>query len=147
MGIQNELDSVASFLTSLYPSATIKFAIPKEPKADTFVVRAGVTDISTETRFHMRIERDYQIVYYGVDVGATLERMDHLSRQAMDGRLVIPMLDGSMRYIRVDSFSFSHPTEAEGGLFAAIGVMPTELRQARTQEVFEKIQQISARFE
>ena len=147
MSILTHIDSVASFVQAFFPEVEVKYFIPKEPKENTLVIRAPATDLATETRYSIRTERDYQLVYYTSDIGSALERMDVLSRKVMDGRAVIPINDGSMRYIRVGSFSYGYPVETEGGLFAIIGVMPTETRQARTQETYEQIQKIATRFE
>lgn len=145
-GILSELDSVASFITQAFPSSAIKYDIPNEPKANTFVIRTQSTDVQTESRMHVRIERTYQLIFYSDDVQTAFETMDRLSFLTMDGNALIPLNDDSLRYIRVESFSFGNPLETESGLHVVIGVMPTQVRTARTQEIFAKIAEIGTRY-
>jgi hypothetical protein len=63
----------------------------------------------------------------------------------MNRDAMIPLTDGSLRYIRINSFGFGIPVQTESGLFSIVGVMPTELRQARDQETYQKIMQINTR--
>lgn len=146
MSLLVELDSVASDLLIEFPDAAIKYEIPKEPQMNTFIIRAQTNDFSTESRFTFRIERDYQIIFYSADPQIALEKMDQLARRCMKGETLIPLIDNSLRYIRINSFGYSLPQRTESGeLFAVIGMMPSELRQARDQAAFAKIMSVSAR--
>ncbi|KTS84480.1 hypothetical protein NS115_03905 [Paenibacillus jamilae] len=145
MGILTELDSVASVVLEAFPESEMKYKVPKEPKTGQFVLRSQKNDLSTESRFTFRIERLYQLIYYSDNPAEALDIMDRLSRQLMRGTTLIPINDGSFRYIRIESFSFSDPVETESGLSAVIASMPTEIRQARDQKTFEKIMQVHAR--
>lgn len=145
MSLLVELDSVASDLMIEFPDSAIKYEIPKEPQSNTFIVRAQVNDFSTESRFTFRIERAYQIIFYHDDPQAALETMDRLARRCLKGEAMIPILDDSLRYIRINSFGYALPVKTESELFSIMAVMPTELRQARDLETYQKIMKVNTR--
>lgn len=146
MTIVNELESVERFVKTQFPAASTVLQTPlKGPAADEFLIRFLNETRQSETRYHTRADREYQIVYYGASAPDVLDRMDALS-DALYRYQLIP-INGSLRYIRVGSFSISQPFETEGKqLFACIGVLQTEIREARTQEQYEKIMHIYTRY-
>jgi len=147
LSLQNELASVASFVKTVLPAATqIKYEVPTQPTKDNVVVRALTSDFASETGYHYRVERTFQIVAYGADSPSTLDKMDAIARKVNDGKTMIPMKD-SLRYIRCGSFSFGAPFKTESGVYACIGVLHTEVREARTQEQYEKIMHVYPRYE
>lgn len=147
MTLQNELASVASFVKTALPSSTqMKYEVPTQPTKDNVVVRMLTTDTESETRFHYRVDRTYQVVVYGADSPSVLDKMDAIMRKVNDGKTMIP-INGSLRYIRVNAFNYSATFRTESGLVACVGVMPTEVREARTQEQYDKIIHIYTRVE
>lgn len=141
-----EQESVGDFIKVALPSIALKYEVPDKPAKNNIVVRLLSSDSESETRYHYRIDRDYQIVVYGVDAQDVLAKMDVIERKANDGTTLIPMKD-SKRYIRIGSFSFSTAFKTEGGLYARLGVLSTEVREARTQEQYDKIMHVYGRFE
>lgn len=146
MTVVNELQSVGTFLAASVPSATVKYEVPAKPTPSDLVVRAQSNDYKSETRYHYRIDRTYQVIAFGADSPTVLAKMDAISRKVMDKRMAIP-INGSTRFIRVGSFSFSAPFRNENGQWAAIGVLETEVREARTQEEYGKIWHVYGRYE
>lgn len=147
MSLQNELASVASFVKSVLPPTTqVKYDVPTQPTKDNVVVRMLTTDTESETGYHYRIDRTYQIVVYGADAPSVLDKMDVIMRKANDGKAVIA-ISGSLRYIRIGSFSFGAAFKTESGVYACVGVLPTEVREARTQEQYDKIMHVYNRYE
>jgi hypothetical protein len=146
MALMNELASVASFVASAVPGASVKYEVPTQPTKDTLVVRVQNTDTESETGYHYRVERTYQIVAYGVDSPACLTKMDAITRKVNDGTTLIP-INGSLRYIRCGPFAFGAAFRTESGLWACIGVLQTEVREARTQEQYDKIMHVYPRYE
>lgn len=130
--VVNELQLVESFIRGLYPSTTYKQTVPKKPTADTFVIRLLADGRTNETHVSIRVERTYQVVYYGTTPADVLTKMDALSR-AIYQTEQIP-INASTRVIRVGAFSYSAPFETENDLYASIGVMETQVREVRTQE-------------
>jgi hypothetical protein len=142
VSIVNEVNSVGAFVKALFPTVdVVKQTVPTAPKANTFVVRVLHDQRSTETLSSMLVERDYQIVYFGSDTIDVLTKMDDLSRKVMNGTIMIP-ITGSLRYIRVEGFNFSQPFKTEGNVDACLGVLQTQVREARDQATFEKIMKV-----
>lgn len=145
MSLVNQLDSIVSFLESTVAGSEIKKEVPANPTSDTVVVRMLKSETNSETRYHYRTDYTYQIVVYGSDSPSVLGKMDAISRKINDGKTVIP-IEGTMRFIRAKSFSFSAAFKTESKLAACIGVMPTEIREARTQEEYQKMMHVYHRF-
>lgn len=146
MTLVTELESVEDFIKSCHPtSVTEKQTVPLKPSDNTFVVRFLNDERESETGYHYRIDREYQVVHIGETAEDVLTRMDVLST-ALYQRQLIPLQDSS-RFICVESFSFSQPFQTENKKFACIGVLSTEIREARVQDQYEKIMNVHARFE
>jgi hypothetical protein len=140
------MQSIVDFIKRLFPAVTvIKQNTPTTPAPNTFVVRLLSSDTGSETLYHMRRDREYQIVFYGANASDVLTKLDELQRKCMND-LLIP-INGSLRYIRVEGFSFSMPFKTESGIDVAIGVLQTEVREARDQATYEKIMNVYARYE
>lgn len=146
MAVGNELQSVVDFVKTMYPTAKIiKQNVPSTPAANTFVIRLLTSDTESETLYHMRRNRDYQVVYYGSNVEDVITKLDAVERKTMNN-LVIP-ITGSLRYIRVEGFSSSMPFKTESGVDVALGVLQTTVREARDQKTYDKIMHVYARIE
>jgi hypothetical protein len=146
LSLINDIESVEAFVKSVHAaSTTYKQTVPRTQTANMFVIRFQGDSRELETAAHYRIDREYQIVYFGADETDVLAKMDALSK-ALYQRKLIGIKD-SLRYIRVESFSFSQPFKTENALYACIGVLSTEVREARDQATYTKIMQVNARFE
>lgn len=147
MTLLNELSSVGAYVKSVLPSnAQLKYDVPTQPTKDTVVVRMLTTDTESETAYHYRVDRTYQVVIYGADSPTVLEKMDAVSRKVNDGTTLIPIA-GSLRYIRTDGFGYGATFRTESGLYACVGVLQTDVREARTQEQYDKIMHVYPRYE
>jgi hypothetical protein len=142
--IINEVESVGAFVAPVFPGAKVWYQnVPIEPVANELVVRYLSSDNTTETGYHYRLNRDYQIVYFAQNEFACLQKFEALERRIND-TLVIP-LKNSERYLRLESFSFSQPFKTEAGTVTAIlGVLSVHVREARTQETSEKINNVNS---
>lgn len=145
--VVNEIESITEFIEPLFAGANVHYQqIPVEPKPNTLIVRYLKGDNATETNYHYRLDRDYQIVYFAQNEFACLQKFEHLERKLNDV-LVIP-LKNSDRYLRLEFFSFSQPFKTESGtVMAILGVLRASLREPRTQPVTPKIMQVDARIE
>ncbi len=147
MTVLSDMEYIAAFVKTVLPPTTqIKYEVPAQPTKDIFVVRPLVNDYESETRYHYRIGRSYQFVAYGADVPSVLNTMGAVAREVNDGKTMIP-IKGSQRYIRCGSFSFGAAFKTEGGVYACVGVLETEVREARAQEQYEKIMHVYPRYE
>lgn len=137
--ITNEIESITAFIEDLFPGASVHYQrVPSEYRANELAVRYLTGTNESETNYHYRLDRDYQVIYFAQNEFACLTKFEALERK-LNNTFVIP-INGSMGYLRVESFSFSQPTKTEGGtIFAIIGVLSVNVREARTQEEFEKI--------
>lgn len=141
--ITNEIESIAAVVEPLFPDATVYYQrIPTEPKANELALRFIASGSTTETNYHYRLDHDFQIVYFGRNEFECLTKFESLERKMNDGFL-IPIKD-STRYLRIGSFSFSQPFKTESGANAIIGVLSVELREARTQPEYDKIENLYA---
>lgn len=146
MRVVNDLISVEAFVKAQFSaSSTFKQWSPESPESDTFVIQQISDRRETETNYHTRVERTYQIVYVNAELPEVLTKMDALSYAAMDGTLI--PINASARFIRVEAFSYSQPFQTENDLFACIGVMSTEVREARTQDTSPFIGVVNATLE
>lgn len=140
--ITNEIESISAVVEPLFPGASVYYQqIPPEPQANELALRFIASDSTTETNYHYRLDHDYQIVYFGRNEFECLTKFEALERKMNDGFL-IPIKD-STRYMRIGSFSFSQPFKTESGATAIIGVLSVSVREARSQQEFEKIMQVN----
>jgi hypothetical protein len=144
--IVTDIESIEQYVAPLFPTATIYLQyVPPQPTANSLSIRFQGADTSTETAYHMARHREYQLVYFGASNVDVLTKMDTLDRK-LNNDLVIPIKD-STRYLRVESFSLSQPFKTENGIDAIIGVLAVTVREARGQQEYEKIMNVSARYE
>ncbi|WP_025846490.1 hypothetical protein [Brevibacillus agri] len=147
MALLNDLSSVGAYVKSALPSSVqLKYEVPTQPTKDNVVVRMLTTDTESETAYHYRVDRTYQVVIYGADSPTVIERMDAVSRKVNDRTTLIPIA-GSLRFIRTNGFGYGAAFRTESGLWACAGVLQTEVREARTQEQYEKIMHVYPRYE
>lgn len=142
--IINEVESLSTYVEPLFPGAKVYYQeVPVEPKANELAIRYLTSTNATETGYHYRLDRTYQVIYFAKNEFACLQAFEALER-AINNTLIIP-LKNSDRYLRLESFSFSQPFKTEAGTVTAIlGVLTANLREARTQETYEKINNVDA---
>ncbi|MDQ0154912.1 hypothetical protein [Robertmurraya andreesenii] len=142
--ITNEIESIAEVVEPLFPGANVYYQrIPAEPKMNELSIRFIAGGSSSETNYHYRLDHDFQIVYFGRNEFDCLTKFEALERKLNDGFLI--PIKGSLRYMRIGSFSFSQPFKTEGGANAILGVLNVEVREARTQQQYEKIAVVNPR--
>lgn len=138
MSVSNDLQSIVDVIKTMFPTSTvIKSNVPDTPPTNSFVVRILSNGTESETAFHMRNDRDYQVIYFGTDSGDILTKIDTIDKK-LNSDLRIP-INGSLRYIRVTGFSYGMPFKTESGVNAIISVLRTEVREARDQVAYDKI--------
>lgn len=139
-----EVESIAAYIESLFPTADIHYQqVPIEPAADTLVIRYIDTQSTSESGFHYRLDRTFQIVYFAKNDFVCMQQTESLESKLNSG-LVIPIL-GSDRFLRLESFNLSQPFKTESGTVSAIiGVLSANLREAREQPKYPKIMNVDA---
>jgi hypothetical protein len=143
--IVNEVESISAFIEPLLTGEVVYYQqMPIEPKANDLSIRYIDGGSETETAYHYRLDRNYQIVYFADKEIDCMQGITKLE-QKFNNEIVIP-LKNSTRYLRVDSFSFSRPFKTEGGkVFAIMGLLSVNLREARSQKPVSKINYVTTR--
>jgi hypothetical protein len=147
-GIINEIASIKDFISEKFPDVGIVLQnVPEQPVPSTLVIRFQRDNREIETGFGVVANREYQLIYFGERAPDVLTKMDGLSRKFLYGRTVIP-IKNSPRYIRVVGFNFGQIFKTEqNNIEACIGVLQTEVREARDQQTYDKIMNVYARYE
>lgn len=153
--IITELEAVSGFIGDLFEGATVYYQrVPEKPNTGDIAVRFENTTTQQETAISYVDIRDWQIIVFGdkeVDKPADpelLSKMDTIKRATVGAmRQVIPLSDGSLRYLRiaVNGFSYSAPVKTEDDRWACVGMLRTEVRRARDIETYDKIMQSGVR--
>lgn len=97
----------------------------------------------SETGYHYRIDRTFQLVYFGTSALDCVMKVAPVERLFNNAR-TIP-LKGTTRYLRIGSFSLSQAFKTESGVYAIIGMLAVSLREARDQPTYTKIGAINTR--
>lgn len=139
MAIIDEIGAIESFIQANFPeSATGKQTIPKKPIVDTFYIRFLNDDRTTETRYHYRADREYQVIYFAQWPEEVIPKMDALSE-------ALYQTENIASGIRVESFAFAQPVELDSGGYVSIGILEVAVRTARQQPDDPLIEQIHIR--
>lgn len=119
--------------------------MPAKPAPGTYGIRLFNTAATDETAYHYRVDRTFQIIYFGASPTDVLQKIDALG-DALYGVRVLPIDKDSNRYLRIGSFSYTQLFQTENDLYARIGVLDCTVRKARTQPEYQKIMHIYARY-
>ncbi|MEH6941681.1 hypothetical protein [Bacillus sp. JJ722] len=140
--ITNEITSIRDFVA---PHITgVKFHLQNMPEA----YKAGelAIDFATgkgvsETGVSYRLDRTFQIVYFGTSGADCLRKMAPLEQQFNHAQMI--HIKGTTRYLRIGSFSLSQSFKTETtGVHAIIGMLEVNLRELRPQPDSEKIENV-----
>ncbi|WP_114494891.1 phage tail terminator family protein [Fontibacillus phaseoli] len=136
MALIDDIVAIESFIKAQFPDATTtKQTVPTAPTHNSFVIRFLNDDRETETRYHFRIDREYQIVYFASKAEQVLPKMDALARAFYEADVI--------GRVRVESFAFSQPAKTESGMYVSIGILETSAREARTQTQYPKMNKVT----
>ena len=142
------MKSIRDFLKERFEDVSVVLQnVPETPTKKQFVIQFQNNASERETSFTVRTQREFRVIYFDEQAPNVFERMDKLNRLFLYGRLIIPITD-SLRYIRVATFSFGEifKTEQDENIEACIGVLTTEIREARDYKQYEKIMEVYSRF-
>lgn len=137
--IKTEIQSIRDFVAPELPGVTFKLQnMPDTYKAAELAIELVRSATDTETASSYRIDQTYQLVYFGASQLDCLTKMQAVERK-MNDKQIIP-LGSTARYMRIGSFSLSQSFKTETtGVYAVIGMLEAELRESRTQETYEPI--------
>lgn len=142
--IKNEIDSISDYISQKLQNVKCIKKTPKEYKASEMLVRFQSSKPETETNFHYRLDRTYQLVYFGKNESDCITQFSGLE-QEFNNDMLIPLrgADVRTRYISIGSFSLSRPFETENGTFAIMGYLEAGLRESRPQKQYEKMNDLT----
>ena len=149
--ILNELEALVTLFTDAFPDAQIvRQNIPREPQPDTFVIAFQSANTETETALSYVNTREWQIIYVSgtseSDSANVLRALGSAEKLLVGNpRMVIPINDGSLRYMRISGYSTSQVAELEDGNKAGLAILQTEVRKARDLPTYEKIMETGVR--
>ena len=132
-----EVQSIRDFVAPELLGATFKLQnMPDTYKAGELAIELVGSKPESETGFHYRLDRTFQLVYFGANKLDCLTKMQAVERKINDKQM-IPL---GTRYLRIGSFSLSQSFKTETtGVYAVIGMLEAEIREARTQGVVNKV--------
>ncbi|WP_232696176.1 hypothetical protein [Brevibacillus daliensis] len=135
-----EIEAVGAIVRQAIPNAIVKYQhIPEEPGKDMCVVQYISGGNESETAYHYRIDRTFRIVWFGTSEVDCIRKLEIMERTF--GNTLQFKADGYR--VITKSFGASQPFQTTGGAFAILATLQAELRQARPQETYEKMQKIS----
>lgn len=130
----NELESIVTYLSSVFPSSSIERQnVPINPPPDTFVLKFTNAEATKKGEYTF-IERSYSLIYIGrtdMDCLATVETLRTALQAQYD---VIPLLATS-HITRIQDFTFSAPFSYDDG---SKGIIVTFTGQTQEQQTHEK---------
>lgn len=136
-----ELTAIGQTIQAALPSVVLKYQhVPEQPTAGVLVVRLADDSVTTETSYHYRIDRSYQLVYFGTSETDCLRQMEAI-KLAVNDNLKIPYNDTD--YITISGFGASQPSKSDSGAFFVLAIVRGTVRQARTQPNATKISDVS----
>lgn len=140
--IVSEIDSLADYVSELGFTRIWKQTTPSKYTENELMIRFMSDSSTSETGYHNRIDREYQVIYTGESERACIEIASELQRK-LNNPIAIRIKD-LKRFLRLESFSMSRPFKTEDGeVFAIIGVLNAHVRVAREFEAVEKMNEVS----
>mgnify|MGYP001164609927 FL=1 len=154
--IITELESVANFVSKIFDDEPIMYYqhVPKQPEEGSISVIFQNATVEQETALTYVDIREWQIIVFGkkdTEIAAdpgVLRAMESIKKATIGAaRQVIPLNDGSLRYMRIvnNGFSYGMPVKTEDGRWASVGILQTEVRRARDFETYKKIMEAGVR--
>lgn len=142
--ITQEIETLATYLEGVATFARVwRQHLPLKYTANEMSIRYLGDSSESETAYHFRIDREYQVVYFATTEIACLQRATLLQR-AINQQIKIPVKDAT-GYMSLVSFSISQPFKTDtDGVFAVVGVLQAQVREARYFAPVPKVMNVEA---
>jgi len=138
-----EINTIGDLLVSVGADRLYKQDLPKTYVANTLGIRWQGEVSKSETAYHYRIDRRYQIIYFASSEVKCLQIAPKLTQPIEQN--IKTKLRGSDAYMTLGSLSLSAPFKTEtDGVYAIIGILPVSIREARQFEQVPKMRVIDA---
>ena len=136
--IIGEINTIGDLLAGVGVTRFYKQDLPLKYVANTIGIRWQGDTSESETGYHYRVERIYQVIYFGGSEVACLQKIP-LIQKALQQHIKTKLRD-SDGYITLGSFAFTKPFKTDtDGVYAISGILPVTVRVARE---FAKVPQI-----
>lgn len=143
--VTDELTSLKEFLAGTLGDGC-NFCIqytPKKYEANTVIINLLSSSRNSETGYHTKSQRSYQITYFCNSMKNCVATADELEG-AFTSTQIVPIVDADNRYIRIDSVASSRAFETETlGIYAVVLVVGAHVRNMKPQHKYEKINDVS----
>ena len=143
--IKDEIMALRAFIAATLTG--VKFHLesdPATPAAGDISIRIATSSPTAETSAHNRIDRTYQIIYYGSTNIDVIDKAE-LLRKAFTNSIKINL--GATGYVTVASFSMSQVLKADNGTPATIVMLELEIRETVDLPTYTKITGVEASIE
>lgn len=128
MGLIDEINAISDVIKADFPTMKVnKQNVPDKPVKGEICVRVQRLNSGVDTSASYVLNREYQIVYFGLSNVDLLTKIDTLTDR-FNNEIKIP-IEGT-RYLTVESLSFSQPFKTADNLDAVIGVLVGTTRKA-----------------
>lgn len=132
MGLIDEINAISDVIKADFPTMKVnKQYVPEQPTKGEMCVRFQRNNSGVDTSASYVLNREYQLVYFGLSNIDLLTKIDALTDR-FNNAIKIP-IEGT-RYLTVESLSFSQPFKTADNLDAVIGVLVGTTRQEIRRE-------------
>jgi len=121
VGLIEEINAISDVIKTDFPTLKVnKQYVPEKPTKGEMCVRVQRLNSGADTSASYVLNREYQLVYFGLSNVDLLTKIDTLTDR-FNNEIKIP-IEGT-RYLTVESLSFSQPFKTAENLDAVIGVL------------------------
>ena len=137
-----EINTIGDLLGGVGASRFYKQNLPATYVANTIGIRWQGDNSESETGFHYRVDRLYQVIYFGSNEVNCLGLATKLTA-ALAQNTKAKIRDSS-GFITLGSFALSAPFKTEtDGVYAIIGILPVSVRVPREFEKAPKMAEVT----
>jgi len=127
VGLIDEINAISDVIKADFPTMKInKQYVPEQPTKGEMCVRVQRLNSGADTSASYVLNREYQLVYFGLTNVDLLTKIDALTDR-FNNVIKIPIEE--TRYLTVESLSFSQPFKTEENLDAVMGVLVATTRK------------------
>ena len=143
MGLIDEINAISDVIKTDFPTLKVnKQYVPEKPTKGEICVRVQRMNSGVDTSASYVLNREYQIVYFGLSNVDLLMKIDTLTDR-FNNAIKIP-IEGT-RYLTVESLSFSQPFKTADNLDAVIGVLVGTTRKGVVIEETPTVQNVEVK--
>lgn len=133
-----EINTIGDLLSDVGADRLYKQTLPTQYVANTIGIRWQGDSSESETAYHYRIDRLYQIIYFASSEIKCIQTIPALQKAL--NQHIKAALRGSGGYITLEPLAMSAPFKTDtDGVYAVVGVLPVSVRVPREFAEVSKI--------